>query len=157
LHLVERLSALLAEDAMRAADIVPDLAAPAYEQALDYAANDLAMPRVLDVLWRLVKEGEDAAGEIVAAVAAIDGILGLELLAAAGRYQPATADESELDEEVKQMVERREEARRGGDYASADRIRALLEERGVELRDTADGVRWRLTRPSAGGSAPERV
>ena len=44
------------------------------------------------------------------------------------------------------LLERREAARRLQDWALADKIRAELAERGVELEDTPSGPRWKLAR-----------
>lgn len=49
----------------------------------------------------------------------------------------------ELDEELRQMIARREEARRRKDWATADRIREELLARGIILEDTPHGVRWK--------------
>ena len=145
LNLVDRLASLV-EEAAREGGGSGQIAAadgeshPLYLEALELAANDLSMPRVLEVLWRLTKEGGAPAGELLAAVAAIDGILGLQLIEAA---QQAAAAAAPLDAEVQALVDQRERARQEGDYAIADRIRDELSARGVELRDTPDGVRWR--------------
>ena len=46
---------------------------PAVRAALDHAANDLAMPRVVASLWQLVKDDEGDPEQSLRAVAAIDG------------------------------------------------------------------------------------
>ena len=38
----------------------------------------------------------------------------------------------------------REEARRARDFATADRLREELRERGVVVEDTRQGARWRV-------------
>lgn len=48
-----------------------------------------------------------------------------------------------LDEELRQMIARREEARRKKDWATADRIRDELQAQGIILEDTPHGVRWK--------------
>jgi len=54
--------------------------------------------------------------------------------------------EGVVDAEVERLVRAREDARRGRDYALADRIRHQLQGRGVEVQDTPDGPRWRPAR-----------
>jgi len=49
----------------------------------------------------------------------------------------------ELDEEIQQRIEDREEARRAGRYEEADQIRGELIEKGIMLEDTKDGTRWK--------------
>lgn len=49
-----------------------------------------------------------------------------------------------LDEELRRMIERREEARERKEWAEADRIRDELQGRGVILEDTPHGTRWKM-------------
>ena len=49
-----------------------------------------------------------------------------------------------LDEEIKMMIEQRNEARKNKDYALADRIRNELKEKGVMIEDTAEGTKYKL-------------
>jgi cyanophycinase-like exopeptidase len=53
--------------------------------------------------------------------------------------QPAVSSNNTLPPEVRVLVERREEARRRRDWATADALRAELAERGYRLRDTPSG------------------
>ena len=47
------------------------------------------------------------------------------------------------DERVEQLVAARNAARRSGDFARADQIRAELLQAGVILEDTKVGTRWK--------------
>ncbi|WP_100405974.1 cysteine--tRNA ligase [Bacillus solitudinis] len=60
-------------------------------------------------------------------------VLGLEL------------DEQEtlLDEEIEQLIVKRNEARKNRDFGLADQIRDQLKEQGILLEDTAQGIRWK--------------
>jgi cysteinyl-tRNA synthetase len=49
----------------------------------------------------------------------------------------------EPDQQVQDLIKRREAARRDKDWESADRIRRELREMGIELIDTRDGTVWR--------------
>jgi cysteinyl-tRNA synthetase len=49
----------------------------------------------------------------------------------------------EPDEKVKELLKKREEARRDKNWGSADRIRQELKEMGIEVIDTRDGTVWR--------------
>lgn len=51
--------------------------------------------------------------------------------------------ENILDDDVERMVAERTALRKARDFAAADHIREQLQELGVELEDTAQGVRWR--------------
>ncbi|WP_227938947.1 cysteine--tRNA ligase [Alkalihalobacillus deserti] len=48
-----------------------------------------------------------------------------------------------LDEEIEQLIEKRNQARKEKDFALADQIRDDLKEQGIILEDTAQGVRWK--------------
>jgi cysteinyl-tRNA synthetase len=48
-----------------------------------------------------------------------------------------------LDADIEKLIEERQEARRNRDFAKSDEIRNLLQEKGIILEDTKDGVRWK--------------
>ena len=50
-------------------------------------------------------------------------------------------DES-LDIDIENMIHERELARKNKDYKRADEIRDELKAKGIELKDTKDGVEW---------------
>lgn len=52
--------------------------------------------------------------------------------------------EKSLDEEIEQLIQRRTEARKAKDWATADKIRDELKQRHVVLEDTPQGIKWRI-------------
>jgi cysteinyl-tRNA synthetase len=48
-----------------------------------------------------------------------------------------------LDEEIDQLIEERNQARKDKNFARSDEIRDQLKEQGIILEDTPQGVRWR--------------
>jgi cysteinyl-tRNA synthetase len=48
-----------------------------------------------------------------------------------------------LDDEITAQIDARQAARRRRDYAEADRIRKWLQDKGIQLEDTREGVRWK--------------
>ena len=48
-----------------------------------------------------------------------------------------------LDEEIENLIEERQAARKAKNFARADEIRNLLTEKGIILEDTREGVRWK--------------
>ena len=61
------------------------------------------------------------------------GVLGLNL----------DKKEEILDEEIENLIAERQAARKNKDFARADEIRGLLLEKGIELKDTREGVKWK--------------
>ncbi|KJB88332.1 cysteinyl-tRNA synthetase [Paenibacillus sp. E194] len=77
-----------------------------------------------------------AAGDLEAlldAFEAMNEVLGLVL----------EKEEELLDEEIDQLIQERNDARKAKKWARADEIRDLLTEQGIVLEDTPQGVRWR--------------
>jgi cysteinyl-tRNA synthetase len=124
------------------------LAAAAAEAAREVRAalfDDLNAPEALAALFTFVRRANaelDRGGDDVAALDAarrafteIDGALDL------------VPDRAEADGDLAAFVEDRLAARRAArarrDFAAADAIRAELEGRGVEIKDTPQGTTWR--------------
>ncbi len=48
-----------------------------------------------------------------------------------------------LDDDIDQLIEERNQARKNRDFARSDEIRDLLKDKGITLEDTVQGTRWR--------------
>lgn len=48
-----------------------------------------------------------------------------------------------LENDIEQLIEERQQARKNRDFARADEIRNLLLEKGIALEDTREGVKWK--------------
>jgi cysteinyl-tRNA synthetase len=46
-------------------------------------------------------------------------------------------------QEIEELVRKRNEARRNRDFATSDKLRKELDDRGVLIEDTREGTRWR--------------
>ena len=51
--------------------------------------------------------------------------------------------EKNLDSEIEELIEQRQQARKNKDFALADKIRDALKARNIVLEDTPQGVRWK--------------
>ncbi|MGM0432631.1 MAG: cysteine--tRNA ligase [Spirochaetota bacterium] len=100
-------------------------------------ARDLNTPQALAVLWKAVKDKDLSAAQKLGLLYDFDTVLGL------GLDKIQLSGPEELDEESMQLIREREEARASKNFARADEIRAILKERGIEIRDTSSGTEWK--------------
>src|SRR6266568_4376903 len=111
----------------------------AYREALD---DDLNLPQGMGHVFDLLREanaaldsggvGEAAARELLLLMADVDA-----------HVDVVTARDTALAGDVEQLIAQREAARKARDFATADRIRDELRDRGIALEDSKEGVRWR--------------
>jgi cysteinyl-tRNA synthetase len=106
-------------------------------------SNDLNTPQALAVLTELSRDTTLAADELAVLVSAAEDLLALGLLDLdPEELVPQGAQFAPNSGEVERLLEQRAEARRHGDFTTADRIRDDLERRGIEVRDTREGTVW---------------
>lgn len=111
-----------------------------FENAMD---DDLNMPEALSKLFEFMREvnslidkrqiSKKNALDVYNTMLEFDKVLGLDL----------AVKKEEISDEIKGLIEQREEARKKKDFAEADKIRKELKEKGILLEDTPTGVRWR--------------
>lgn len=74
----------------------------------------------------------------------LDFMLGsLEEILAIYGLTDLQAEEELLDQEIDDLIQEREDARANKDFARADEIREELQEQGIILEDTPQGIRWK--------------
>jgi cysteinyl-tRNA synthetase len=108
-----------------------------FKAAMD---DDFGTPEAMAVVFRTARDANSAiddgdlrrAARGLATVRELSGALGLDVDDGSG------ADDAEIDT----LVRRRDEARQGGNFDEADRIRAELAGRGITLEDTPTGTIW---------------
>ena len=102
----------------------------------DALANDFNTPTALAELFEWVREA-NRRGEGVgdADLREMLGVIGLGELTA----RESVGDVAAVDSQADELLRQREQARRERDFATADRMRAELRERGWEIRDGPDG------------------
>jgi cysteinyl-tRNA synthetase len=57
--------------------------------------------------------------------------------------EPGTAGSGISDEQVNQLIEERNAAKKARDFARSDAIRNQLTDAGIIVEDTKDGIRWK--------------
>ncbi|HXM54061.1 MAG TPA: cysteine--tRNA ligase [Candidatus Dormibacteraeota bacterium] len=130
---------LRADDAVLFAGV--EDARAAYRAALD---DDLNLPAGLGHVFEVVREANAALDAGRVGPAAREALLAL-LADVDAHLDVLREDPVSLDEAVERLIAEREQARQARDFATADRIRAELRQRGIVLEDSRDGVRWKLT------------
>lgn len=103
-----------------------------FREALD---NDLNTSLAITALYDALKsDANDATKRYV--VEKFDEVLSLDLL------KGGEKETENLDSEIEALIEKRQEARKNKDWATADRIRDELAARNIKLIDTPEGIRW---------------
>jgi len=123
-----------------------------YQQRfIDTLSNDLQMPQVLALIWEMLKDEKLPDGDKVALVLDWDKVLGLgigdSLQLTGDRYEYfgyktgiKIFSQKELDQEIIDLIDQREMARRDKNWGMADEIREKLQGRGVEVKDGKERV-----------------
>ncbi|MBQ9063828.1 MAG: cysteine--tRNA ligase [Blautia sp.] len=110
----------------------------AFEEAMD---DDFNTADALAAVFDLVKfantnvteeSSASFASEIRKQLTTLTDILGLKV----------EKEEEMLDEEIEKLIEERQAARKAKNFARADEIRNELLEKGIQLKDTREGVKW---------------
>ncbi len=103
--------------------------------------DDLNTPKVIALIWELVKDEKLSAGVKRATILDFEHVLGLGLgidpeegRLALGHLSPA-----DIPEEISNLLNDREAARIARNWAEADRIRDLIKQKGFLLEDTVEG------------------
>lgn len=99
---------------------------------LEAINDDLNMPRALAIIQEMMKS-DISAEEKLAAILDFDKVLGLDIEDA--------IKEEKLPDEIKQLVEAREKARKEKNWIEADKLRKKIESRGYAVEDTKEGMR----------------
>lgn len=119
----------------------PNIGCAGYEGDFAKAINnDLDMPKALAVMFAMVKSDYPTSARHQSLLA-MDKVFGLKLDEVKGARLPKGA---------KELIEKREEIRKAGNFAESDKIRDELLQMGVEVEDTPDGPKWNVVKPKRG-------
>ena len=122
--------------------ITPTETNAAYEKKfLAALQDDLDTPKAIATLWELIKDTTVVPGEKIAAILAFDSLLGLGLSKSSteGRAELGHVTESEIPEEVNDLVNQREAARVARNWEESDRLREAIKLKGYEVVDSPEG------------------
>ncbi|MGM9997955.1 MAG: cysteine--tRNA ligase [Candidatus Bruticola sp.] len=133
-----------------ASDELKKLAEESRRKFIEAMDNDLNTPEALAVLFALrrdvnkaIDEGKDigknGADIILKLLEEFDKVLALNIVADAEK-----ANNNEITDDEKALIEARQQARKERNFQKADCIRDQLLERGIILEDTPKGLRWKI-------------
>lgn len=94
--------------------------------------SDLDIPRGLAFLWETLKNSVLSNSEKYALTMSMDRVFGLNL--------EAIPEEGELPDEVKKLINEREQARARKEWKKSDEIRAEIKGFGYQIKDTPEGT-----------------
>jgi len=101
--------------------------------------NDLNMPNALEVLYKVINDESLTKEEKYSLISSFDKLFSLDLL----KIEEKEIDDSKV-KEIENLINLRNQARKNKDFKEADRIRNMLLDMGLEIKDTKDGTEWKL-------------
>ncbi len=132
LKLVRKIKSLLA---LKKEELPKEFSNKYLDNFFSDVINDLNIPKSLANLWAVLKDSELSVEEKLASVYKMDTILGLSL-------KDIEIEEDSLSPEFQKMIDDRLEAKKNRNFEEADRLRDLLLENGIIIKDTAKGTEW---------------
>lgn len=109
-----------------------------FEKDFKEAINDdLNIPRALGVAWNVARYGTKA-NALYDLLLKMDEVLGLDFSKA---EEKPVAEAPVLNPEIEELVNQRQQARKDKNWKLADEIRGKLNEMGIQLEDTPQGVK----------------
>jgi len=106
----------------------------------DNLNNDLEISGALAAVFDFIKEinvimpslSQKDAQKVKKTMGLFDSVLGFIVV-----------EEEEVDQQIQELIDEREKARKAKDFKKADMIRDKLKKQGIVLEDTPKGVRWK--------------
>ena len=90
---------------------------------------DLNTPEAIAVMWEMMRDEKVSNGEKISNLSEFDKIMGLDLL---------KKDQQKIPSEIAELVKKRQQARKKGDFELADEIREQIIDKGYKVEDSED-------------------
>lgn len=101
------------------------------EQFLDAINDDMNMPVAISIVWEIAKEKEKS-NDFYELIKKFDSVLSLDL-------DKNDKEDINIPEDIKLILNEREDARKNKNFAKSDELRDKLKELGYIVKDTKDG------------------
>ena len=95
--------------------------------------DDMNMPLAMSYVWELARY-EKKNSEISKMLKKFDTVLGIKI------DKEDTKDQKEIPQEILDLVEQRKIARQNKEWAKSDELRDLINQKGYDIKDTANGT-----------------
>ena len=106
------------------------------EKFLEYVNDDLNMPGAMSVVWDIARN-ENKSVQFAELLEEFDKVLGLDIKNAENYLK---REEEDIPEDIRDIINKRNEARKNKDWAASDSLRDLIIEKGYSIKDTKGGT-----------------
>lgn len=106
------------------------------EKFLEYVNDDLNMPGAMSVVWDIARN-ENKSVQFAELLEAFDKVLGLDIKNAENYLK---REEEDIPEDIRDIINKRNEARKKKDWEASDSLRDLIIEKGYSIKDTKEGT-----------------
>lgn len=139
--LIAKIAALKADDSQQTDEAALEALREKFNKAM---CNDLNTSLAITALYDVLKYKTNDKTKLLL-LDEFDQVLSLDLLKAAAEVKKKAEEEAAkklegVDPEILALVEERTAAKKAKNFARADKIRDMLKERGITLKDTPQGV-----------------
>lgn len=115
------------------------------EEVIEALCDDLNTPKAISVLHALATQlNKDKSAETKKTLLASAQLMGLLYQDAEEWFKNQSAEEGSLSEaDILALIQKRADARKAKDFATADAVRKELADKGVVIEDTPNGTQWK--------------
>jgi len=104
------------------------------EKFIGFVNDDMSTPQALALVWDVIKDENLTPADKKATLLFFDTVFGFNLT------DLKEKDSTPIPEEIMNLVENREKARKEKNWEEADKLRDLIQEKGFAIKDTDDGT-----------------
>lgn len=119
-------------------EIEADVVAGFEREFEEAVTDDLNIPKALGIVWNVTRYSKKSK-VLFDLLAKMDSILGLDIV----KVEEKKEQVQELDADIEELVNQRQQARKEKNWKLADEIRDKLKEMGIILEDTPQGIKWK--------------
>ena len=104
--------------------------------------NDINTASGITLIYDLLKDTSVNDATKLHIIDSFDYVLSLDLTKGEVKDENAQSVDEDLENYINEMIEKRAQAKKNKDFATADSIRDELKEKGIILKDTREGTTW---------------